>query len=77
MAPRPEGFNIAGYIIPGLGILIAGTILALYLTRRKTVAIAEGPAVADAQVPLTMPPIEATPEELEQLRRAVERDDDE
>jgi cytochrome c-type biogenesis protein CcmH len=77
MAPRPEGFNIAGYVIPGLGILIAGTILALYLTRRKTVAIAEGPASSDAPLPLTMPPVEATPEELDQLRRAVERDDDE
>ena len=73
MAPKPEGFNLAGYGVPGAVILIAGTILALYLTRRREVALAESPA---AKTPLTMPTADATDEELDQLRRAVLRDDE-
>jgi cytochrome c-type biogenesis protein CcmH len=73
MAPRPEGFNIAGYVFPGIAILTAGTILALYLTRRRrAVALAESPAT----IPLAMPPVEATAAELEQLEQAVRRDDE-
>lgn len=73
MAPRPEGFNIAGYVFPGIAILTAGTILALYLTRRRReVALAEATAAA----PLEMPPVEATADELAQLERAVQRDDE-
>lgn len=73
MAPRPEGFNIAGYVVPGIAILGAGTILALYLTRKKAVALAEGPAAVS---PPTPAPLTATPEELDQLRRALERDEE-
>jgi cytochrome c-type biogenesis protein CcmH/NrfF len=72
MAPRPEGFNIAGYVFPGAAILLTGTALALYLNRRKQVAVAESPAVSK---PLSIAPVNATPEELEELRRAVQRDD--
>jgi cytochrome c-type biogenesis protein CcmH len=74
MAPKPEGFNIAGYVVPGISILLAGTLLALYLTRRKSVALAEAPAVSPPAA--TQPGIVATAEELEELRRAVERDDE-
>ncbi len=75
MAPRPEGFNLAGYAVPGAAILTAGTVLALYITRRKSVA-----AVA-AGTPSTSPPggpspVDATDEELAELRRAVQRDDE-
>jgi cytochrome c-type biogenesis protein CcmH/NrfF len=74
MAPRPEGFNIAGYVVPGVAILTAGTLLALYLGRRRAVAVQEGPIRAD----ITPPPsrIDATPAELEELRRAIARDDE-
>jgi cytochrome c-type biogenesis protein CcmH len=72
MAPRPEGFTIAGYVFPGIAILTAATILALYLTRRRAVALAEAPLAP----PLAMPPVEATADELEQLERAVRRDDE-
>jgi cytochrome c-type biogenesis protein CcmH len=72
MAPRPEGFNIAGYVVPGIAILAAGTILALYLTRRRAVALAEAPSAA----PLALPPVEATADELAQLEQAVLRDDE-
>lgn len=75
MAPRPEGFNIAGYVVPGIAILGVGTALALYLTRRKEVAVAEGPALAGSGTP---PPtsMAATPAELEELRRAMKDDDE-
>jgi cytochrome c-type biogenesis protein CcmH/NrfF len=73
MAPRPEGFNIAGYVLPGAAILAAGTILALYLTRRKAVTLAEAPAAGNQ---LSIPAGDATPEELERLRRAVQQDDE-
>lgn len=74
MAPRPEGFNIAGYLLPGGAILVAGTILALYLTRRRAVALAGSPPVTPG--PLSLPPVEATPEELDQLQRAIRQDDE-
>lgn len=73
MAPKPEGFNLAGYAVPGAAILIAGTILALYLTRRRAVALAESPAAAS---PLSIPAADATDEELDRLRRDVLRDDE-
>ncbi|MEO8199837.1 MAG: cytochrome c-type biogenesis protein CcmH [Gemmatimonadota bacterium] len=72
MAPKPVGFNIAGYVVPGAVIAIVGTTLALYLSRRRTVTAAEG---------ITPAPIghydrlDATPEELARLRSEVSRDD--
>ncbi len=68
MAPAPVGFNLAGYLVPGLAILAAGTALALVLVmRRKEAASAAAPvgATEDAGVPAP------TAEELERLRRAL------
>lgn len=46
MAPKPEGFNLAGYLVPGLALLVAGGILAAVLTRRHNLATAvPGPAI--------------------------------
>ena len=72
MAPKPEGFNIAGYLLPGAAILAAGTLLTLYLTRRKSVALADGAAADPA---LSIATGDATPEELDRLHRAVQQDD--
>ncbi len=35
MAPTPVGFNLAGYLVPGLAILVAGSVLAVVLARKQ------------------------------------------
>ena len=69
MAPKPEGFNLAGYLVPGVVILIGGAILALRLSRRAR-------AVAPAAAPAAAAPVVATAEELERLRAALAQADD-
>ncbi|HEX9166841.1 MAG TPA: cytochrome c-type biogenesis protein CcmH [Gemmatimonadales bacterium] len=66
MAPKAEGFNLAGYLVPGLATLAAATTLAVYLLRRRrqavAVAAASGPAPDTGAV---------SPEEMERLRKAL------
>jgi cytochrome c-type biogenesis protein CcmH len=64
MAPKPEGFNLWGYLLPGVAIAAAAVTLAAVLRRRE--------AVAGSIEPAPVPPATPTPEELEQLRRALE-----
>jgi cytochrome c-type biogenesis protein CcmH len=79
MAPKPEGFNLWGYLLPGSAILVAaGALIAVLSRRRAAVAEAGGPVSAE---PLssagpagseTKPaPAPASPEEMERLRRAL------
>ena len=75
MAPRPEGFNLAGYLVPGAVILLAASLLGAYLLRRRKVAIAEGLG-GSAGVPVAAVPIAGTPEELARLQRALTQDED-
>ncbi|HKT59545.1 MAG TPA: cytochrome c-type biogenesis protein CcmH, partial [Gemmatimonadales bacterium] len=65
MAPKPKGFNLAGYLVPGVAIASAGAALAMLIVRRRRVVAAAGPA------PVPGPVAEASPEELERLRRAL------
>jgi cytochrome c-type biogenesis protein CcmH len=65
MAPPKHGFNLAGYFTPGLVILAAGVLLVLAL-RRWSGDDAPIPAPAE-------PPPDASPEELERLRRELEQ----
>jgi cytochrome c-type biogenesis protein CcmH len=65
MAPKAEGFNLAGYLLPGALIAAAGAGLAVFIARRKTaVSLADGPA----NIP---PAVNASPEELDRLQRAL------
>lgn len=66
MAPPREGFNIVGYVLPGIAIAIGAVVLAVVLRRWKREAgvATAGPA----------PDIGATPEELRKLDAAI-RDD--
>jgi cytochrome c-type biogenesis protein CcmH len=71
MAPKPEGFNLAGYLVPGALLLLAGGALTWYLKRRAQVALVEGAGRADRAVRTA----DATPDELAQLERALQEDD--
>ncbi len=48
MAPPPEGFNLAGYLVPGLAITAAGTLLAAILMRRQAAAPVPAPVLTGA-----------------------------
>jgi cytochrome c-type biogenesis protein CcmH len=69
MAPKPRGFNLWGYLLPGVAVAGAGVALAALLRRREAVAQA-GSEMA------TPTPVSASPEELERLRAALEQVED-
>ncbi|HET8632575.1 MAG TPA: cytochrome c-type biogenesis protein CcmH [Gemmatimonadales bacterium] len=67
MAPPPRGFNLAGYLVPGVLILMLGAVLAWVLLRRRAiVAPAEAPPPA---------PVDATGDELAELEREIAESD--
>ncbi len=72
MAPKAEGFNIAGYIVPGLVLTLAGGALAAVLMRRHRMAVAQAP-VPSAAGP-TMP-AGASAEEMARLEQALQEVD--
>jgi len=65
MAPPKRGFNLAGYFVPSLVILVAGAILTLVL-RRWARAV-------PAPVAPRPSAVAASPEELERLRHELDR----
>jgi cytochrome c-type biogenesis protein CcmH len=65
MAPPKRGFNLAGYFVPSLVIVVAGTILTLVL-RRWARAV-------PAPVAPRPTSVAASPEELERLRHELDR----
>jgi len=66
MSPPREGFNLAGYFLPGFAILVAAVMLVLTLRRWTRDAKAAAPAT-----PATLS--NATPDELKRLRRELDR----
>lgn len=70
MAPPAEGFNIAGYLVPGLVIATVGLGLGAYLSRRREVEAESGAAPRPDAVPSEdrAPDAEAA----ERLRRALD-----
>jgi cytochrome c-type biogenesis protein CcmH len=79
MAPKAEGFNLWGYLLPGSAILVAGGALVAVLSRRRAaVAEAGGGGIAEPRLSVEQPtseresgPAPASPEEMERLRRAL------
>jgi len=65
VAPKPKGFNLAGYLVPGVAIASVGAALVMLIGRRRKVA-----AAADGAPPPAAA-VEASPEELERLRQAL------
>jgi len=66
MAPPKRGFNLAGYFVPSVLILAAGVVLTLVLHRWSRAALPAAPATRGPQIP-------ASPDELERLRRELDR----
>jgi cytochrome c-type biogenesis protein CcmH len=66
MAPKPRGFNLAGYFLPGALMAAAGAGLVLYIGRRKKAvsAVASNRQAPEGRVP-------ASQEELERLDKAL------
>jgi cytochrome c-type biogenesis protein CcmH len=66
MAPKPQGFNLWGYLLPG--VVVAGAAVALAAVLRRREAVAAATPVERQPVP----PVSASPEELERLNQALE-----
>lgn len=66
MAPPAEGFNLAGYLVPGVVVLLAGSALAAVLLRRHRLA-----AVQTAATPPSGPGDSVTDADMERLKRAL------
>lgn len=41
MAPKKEGFNIVGYVVPGIAITAVGALMLWILSRRDTIVVAK------------------------------------
>ncbi|HLB54939.1 MAG TPA: cytochrome c-type biogenesis protein CcmH [Gemmatimonadales bacterium] len=69
MAPKPEGFNLAGYLVPGILMALAALLLAVVLVRRGR-RPAPAPAVPGSgrSAPSQAAP---NPADQERLRRAL------
>jgi cytochrome c-type biogenesis protein CcmH len=67
MAPPARGFNLAGYLVPGVLILMLGAVLAWVLLRRRAIV-----APAETSAP---PPMDATRDELAELEREIAESD--
>jgi cytochrome c-type biogenesis protein CcmH/NrfF len=61
MAPKPKGFNLWGYLLPGAAVATAGLALAAVLKRREAVQ----------RAPEAIPPVAASPDELDRLKAAL------
>jgi cytochrome c-type biogenesis protein CcmH len=66
MAPKPQGFNLWGYLLPGAAITAAAVALVAVLRRRE--AVAASSAGNDSP---PAPQVSASPEEMDRLRRAL------
>ena len=77
MAPKPEGFNLWGYLLPGTAIALAGAGLFAFISRRRVRLASEGGSSVD-EVPGSSAAggTDASPEELERLRRALSEVED-
>jgi cytochrome c-type biogenesis protein CcmH len=85
MAPKPEGFNLWGYLLPGSAILVAGGALVAIISRRRAVAGAGAGVKGTVELHpnLEQPGSEVnpraasgSPEEMERLRRALAQVED-
>lgn len=69
MAPPRVGFNVLGYVLPGLALAVGAVLLAVLIRRWQRPA-----AMGAAGASPALPPLDATPEELARLDEAVRND---
>ena len=65
MSPNASGFNLAGYLVPGLTVAAVGLALVAWLTRRA-------PATESAGAPPPAAPPPLGDEQMQRLRRALD-----
>ena len=70
MAPKAEGFNLAGYFVPGIVMLIGIGLLSMWILRRQR-QVSSVPSLAATEAIDIAAVAGATPEELERLRKAL------
>jgi cytochrome c-type biogenesis protein CcmH len=71
MAPKPEGFNLAGYLVPGVAIAAAGAALFAVISRRRAALAAASPSPTAEETGH-----DPSPEELVLLQRALDEVED-
>ncbi len=69
MAPKPEGFNLAGYLLPGAAVLTAAGVLVALLFRR-------GRRLDSELAPAPGGPPAPSPTDAERLQRALDQVED-
>ncbi len=74
MAPEPKGFNLAGYLVPGVLVVLIGSVLAWVIGRRFRLAAVPAPVAGShpGAVPSGAPPRPADDERLRQALAEVE-----
>lgn len=73
MAPPAEGFNVAGYVVPGLVMLSGALALAAWISRRRGAVAAEAAAAAPHAARPISPASEPDEAQKEALRRALDQ----
>ncbi len=68
MAPPARGFNLAGYLVPGLVMASGALGLAAWLSRRRLTVVTDAAGIAPTAPPLPTPDAE----QMERLRRALD-----
>lgn len=71
MAPKPEGFNLAGYLVPGALMLLGVAALTAWITRRQRQVALASTGAAGPDVDAAATAAGATPAEIERLKRAL------
>ena len=71
MAPKPEGFNLAGYLVPGALMLLGVGALTAWITRRQRQVALASTGAAGPDVDAAAAAAGATPAEIERLKRAL------
>jgi cytochrome c-type biogenesis protein CcmH len=75
MSPKPEGFNLAGYLVPGSVMVLAGVLLTAHLLRNRRQRVPVPVPEEGTGLGGPVSGLDASPEELERLRQELLRED--